>query len=298
MNSLSCIARVKRTTDNDFNRPPDFPQYVFASFTGDRSGSMSSMININNHVPAKGLYDFIKSQCNNALLNNQTAYISVTTFDNEDETFINNEKSTTISVGMNDCINWMDPRGSTKLYDTAIKCLNKLENNAQNLLESLPKNIKKLNPKITKIWSLLTDGFDNASFSTAEDLRRTVLKARGDGTICYFLAANMDAEEVGESFGFSAQNAMTFDADADHAEVGMRSVTANMIRSASNGVSAPFTQMQRQSSQNTNMRHSSAPTSSFMNAINTPLSPLTFVTPPPLRRSRNQPPRMSRLVRS
>ena len=50
MNPLSCIARVKRTTDNDFNRPPDFPQYVFASFTGDRSGSMSSMININNLI--------------------------------------------------------------------------------------------------------------------------------------------------------------------------------------------------------------------------------------------------------
>ena len=272
MNStLSCIARVKRTSENDFNRPPDFPQYVFATFTGDRSGSMADMIAGNKNVPAEGLYEFITSQSKNALLNKQTCFISVTTFDNAPETVINNIKSERIIVSMENCREWMKPRGSTRLYDTAIGCLNKLTKNADEFIDSLPVHIKRLNPRIVKIWALMTDGYDNASFSGPGDLRKTVELAREDGTICYFLAANMDAQEVGESFGFSADNSLTFDADIQHAPCAMSSVTQNMLRTASDGIRAPFSQMQRQSSQNpTATRHVSAPTNSFLGAINSP----------------------------
>ena len=124
MNStLSCITRVKRTSENEYIRPPDFPQYVFATFTGDRSGSMADMIAGNKNVPAEGLYEFITSQSKNALLNKQTCFISVTTFDNAPETVINNIKSDRIIVNMENCREWMKPRGSTRLYDTAIGCL-------------------------------------------------------------------------------------------------------------------------------------------------------------------------------
>ncbi len=272
LSTLSCIARVKRSSENDFNRPPDFPQYVFATFTGDRSGSMVDMISRGKNIPAEGLYEFITSQCKNALLNNQKSFISVTTFDDKNETVIDNTESKNINVSMELCRTWMKPRGSTKLYDTAIGCLNKLTKNTNDFTASLPKHIKRLNPKIVKIWALMTDGYDNASFSSPRDLKKTVELAREDGTICYFLAANMDAQEVGESFGFSADNSLTFDADIQHAPCAMRSVTQNMLRTASDGISTPFSQMQRQSSQNpTAMRHVSAPTNSFLGAINTPL---------------------------
>ena len=107
LSTLSCISRVKRTSENDFNRPPDFPQYVFATFTGDRSGSMGSMISKDKNIPAEGLYEFITSQCKNALLNNQSSFISVTTFDDKNETVIDNIKSNRIIVSMENCRHWM-----------------------------------------------------------------------------------------------------------------------------------------------------------------------------------------------
>lgn len=289
MNTLSCIARVKRTSENEFNRPPDFPQYVFATFTGDRSGSMRDMVSREKNIPAEGLYEFITSQCKNALLNNQDSFISVTTFDEKNETVIDNTESKNINVSMANCTEWMQPRGSTKLYDTAIGCLNKQKKNANEFMESLPAHIRRLNPKVVKIWALMTDGYDNASFSSSRDLRKTVELAREDGTICYFLAANMDAQEVGESFGFSADNSLTFDADIQHAPCALRSVTANMLRTASNGSAAPFTQCQRQESQNHNaIRFVSAPTNSIMGAINTPLpSTRLNLRAPPLPSRRN-----------
>jgi len=272
ISTLACISRVKRSSENDFNRPPDFPQYVFATFTGDRSGSMASMIRGNQNVPAEGLYEFITSQCKNAVLNKQTSFISVTTFDDNIETVIDNKQSGEIIVSIKDCIKWMKPRGTTKLYDTGISCLTNLQKNTTEFMNTLPKNVKKLNPKVIKIWSLMTDGYDNTSFANDRDLRKTVEEARKNGVVCYFLAANMDAQEVGESFGFSADNSLTFDADFQHAPCALRSVTANMLRTASDGSSVPFTQCQRQSSQNQNAtRHVSAPINTFMGAINTPL---------------------------
>ena len=94
MTTLSCIARVKRTNDYDYKRPPNFPLFVFASFTGDRSGSMSTMINGTTNAPASGLYDFVTEQCKNAIIIGQECYISATTFDDEMETVVNNVKST------------------------------------------------------------------------------------------------------------------------------------------------------------------------------------------------------------
>lgn len=279
MMPLSCISRVKRTSETN-KRPPNYPLFVFASFTGDRSGSMINMITQQHNAPASGAYDFVTEQCKNAFLNDQTCYISVTTFDDETEIPIDNVKSSDIEISYKDCVNWMRPRSTTKLYDTAIKCLNNLEKNAENVYNSFSKKVKNLNPKIVKIWALLTDGFDNASFAKSIDLNRTVTKARKNGTICYFLAANQDACSVGENYGFSQDNSITFGANAECARNSLRAVTQNCIRTASDGISTPFTHLQRQTSGPSSLPNNIVSMSTMMRATTTPLPGSPFLGPP------------------
>lgn len=287
MTTLSCIARVKRTNDYDYKRPPNFPLFVFASFTGDRSGSMSSMIDGTTNAPASGLYDFVTEQCKNSIIVGQECYISVTTFDDKMERVVNNVKSTKLNISYRDCVKWMTPRNSTKLYDTSIKCLNDLKKNSKIFEKSLSNESKRLNPKIVKIWALLTDGHDNASFAKSSDLHRTVTEARNEGVTCYFLAANQDACSVGENYGFSIDNSLTFDSTPEFAPRAMRAVTENVLRTTSLGVSTPFTQIQRQRSCGVN-NITTIPT--MMHAVSTPLPPTSFnqqnsfITPPPILR--------------
>ena len=104
-----------------------------------------------------------------------------------------------------------DARKDALFYDTAIEDLARLQRHEREWRANLPNHIKALNPQTTIVWSLMTDGFNNSSQFTAEDFRNAVQKARKNGVICYFLAANQDACATGERYGFSAEQSITFD---------------------------------------------------------------------------------------
>ena len=75
---MSTIHRRSRRFSSNIESRDPVPQWFFAAFTGDRSGSMSSM----EGASATGLYEWVQTMKESANENNQTGFISVTTFDN------------------------------------------------------------------------------------------------------------------------------------------------------------------------------------------------------------------------
>ena len=275
---------VKRSSNK---RNPVMPPYIIAGFTGDRSGSMGSI----DRAAAKGLYNWLEDTCENAVKNSQQGKIFVTTFDNNSEKMIEGEniidvhkKIVNSYIDSDFCFNYMKARGSTRLYDTAIDDLHRIVQARDSLFESLPANIRKLNPDIAMVWACCTDGFDNQSFNSRTQLREKILWARQKGVKCFFLAANQEAQVIGEQYGFDPDTSLTFGADIDRVGIAMRSVTQCMREASSGNDNYVFTQMMRQSSGPSSFTPSSSPSSPphFQTAMlrQPAVSPHDFTTMP------------------
>lgn len=220
--------------------------FVFTGFTGDRSGSMIAIYK----ESATGLYEWATDLIESANENNQQGRMFITCFDTRADRRLDNVDFKNVNITQSDSLKWMEPRGSTRLYDTAIEDLDNIVSKAKEFKENLPRAIKMLNPEISIVWACCTDGYDNISLKTAEDLKNKVLWAREQGVKCFFLAANQDAVTTGKRYGFSEDTSLTYTADSSHSTMAFRSVSTNM-RQASCGQEYSFTQNQRQSSQET-----------------------------------------------
>lgn len=245
---------------NSENKEPA-PQWFFASFTGDRSGSMRSI----NNAGAKGLCDWIGTMKETALKNNQQGFISVTTFDNEAKLVFDNVNTKSIKFTNTDALKEMQPRGTTRLYDTAVEDIDRLLSNVENFRNSLPKYVKEIDPNISVTWVCCTDGVDNASINnTRDDLREKVIYARSKGVKCFFIAANQDAIITGNSYGFSRDNSLSFSSNKQNADSAFRSVSENMRRVSSGSTQTQFTQSMRISSMSSNYTPTNVWTPSFI----------------------------------
>ena len=252
---------VKRSSNK---RNPIMPPYIIAGFTGDRSGSMGDI----DRAAAQGLYNWLEETCENAVKNSQQGKIFVTTFDNNPEKMIEGESIADVhkKIVNNDidsdfCFDYMKARGSTRLYDTAIDDLDRIVQARDSLFESLPAKIRNLNPDIAMVWACCTDGFDNQSFSTRKQMREKILWARQKGVKCFFLAANQEAQIIGQEYGFDPDTSLTFGADVEHVDIAMRSVTQCMREASSGNDNYVFTQMMRQSSGPASFTPSCSPSS-------------------------------------
>ena len=174
MTTLSCLTNVKRV---DGKRPSPPPHVVFATYVGDRSGSMKNQ----EKASADGVYEWVKNMSSGINNNNQEGYLSVTFFDSDYTKRIENESSKTVEISMSDAREWSKPRGMTKLYDTAIMEV--------NLLRRRIKLYKILNPQSTVhgIFQLFSDGDDNKSIATVKFMNAAIQGARDEGITCYYL---------------------------------------------------------------------------------------------------------------
>jgi hypothetical protein len=245
--SLSCIAHVKRNLNNndDNNRPPAPPIASFMGSTWDRSGSMQDM----NGTPGPALYDWVKDACDQARILNQDCYLSVTTFDDRIEKKIDNVHWKNINISLNQAKEWTEPRGMTKLYDTAVADIHRLRKNASAYRLSLPAAVRALNPRIVIAWSLMTDGMDNESnICFQSTLAETVRDAKANGCHCYFLAANCDGEQRGMDYGFDQENSLTFTADRECSDNAFRGISEQLRNATSGSQRTAIPQTLRQSS--------------------------------------------------
>lgn len=209
---LSCITHTKRIQGEDGNssRPPAPPMASFVGSTWDRSGSMSSM----RGTPGQAFYKWAVDACTQAEELGQDCFLFASTFDNVSEIRLNNVHHNNVKISIDDANDWTEPRGRTKLYDTAVEDVLRIRRAAQNYKNNLPREIRNLNPHIVIAWSLMTDGMDNASeVADQEVLAYTVREARDAGCLCYFLAANCNGVERGREYGFDAEKSLTFGSD-------------------------------------------------------------------------------------
>lgn len=225
------------------NKEAPLPQWFFAAFTGDRSGSMRDL----DGAGASGLHEWFQTLKKSAKDNNQIGRISITTFDNQINRILENVDIKTTTFSKAEANSAMEPRGRTRLYDCCVQDIQSLLSNIENFRNSLPPAVKKLNPKISMTWVCCTDGFDNVSKFSKEEFCKSVTRAREYGVKCLFIATNQDAVMKGEEYGFNPEESLTFSANKNNAESAFQSMSQT-IRSASTGASMAFTPAMRTAS--------------------------------------------------
>ena len=238
---LSCLSNIKRTEEN--TRPTMPPQAVFASYCGDCSGSMENM----KKASANGCYEWVKDITSDCINNGQEGNISVTFFDTNTYKRMDKVSFKDVVISQKEATEWAKPRGMTKLYDTATMAVKSLHKQVNKYKEDHTKN--GIVPNVMGLFALNTDGLDNKSvICNRVVLKKAIEDAKKDGIVCFFLAANMNAEEVGESFGFNAGQSLTMDANESTADYAFRSCTQEMRRATSSGATRNIPQSLRQSS--------------------------------------------------
>lgn len=275
---LSCIANVKRS-DISGPRPSVPPQVVFASYCGDCSGSMESM----GKSPAIGCYEWVKDITSDCINNKQKGNISVTFFDTHTYKRMENVPFNDVVISQKEADEWARPRGMTKLYDTATMTVKNLH---KQVLDYKKKHTKNgIVPNVMGLFALNTDGHDNKSIVCNKTiLREAIEDAKKDGVVCFFLAANMDAEAVGESFGFNPGQSLTMDSNEFTSNVAFRSCTAEMRRVTSSGFVRNIPQSLRQVSCPSQFN-----TNTVLNSPSSSPTPPTLYAPHMLRTSQLSP---------
>tara|TARA_B110000444_G_C18779203_1_gene566554 strand:+ start:638 stop:1384 length:747 start_codon:yes stop_codon:yes gene_type:complete len=225
---LSCLSNVKRSEEK--LRPTVPPQAVFASYCGDCSGSMENM----KKASATGCYEWVKDITSDCINNSQEGNISVTFFDTNTYKRMENVDFKDVVISQKDADYWAKPRGMTKLYDTATMSVKTLHNQVLKYKEEHTKN--GMVPIVMGLFALNTDGLDNKSVICNRGvLKKAIEDAKKDGVVCFFLAANMNAEIVGESFGFNTEHSLSMDSNECNADFAFRSCTQEMRRATSTG---------------------------------------------------------------
>ena len=98
---------------------------------------------------------------------------------------------------------------------------------------------------MSAVYCLVTDGFDNKSVRSHEELKNKIKEANEEGITCMYLGANQDAITTGGSFGFNMENCLNIDASGDGTEQGFRSATLSAVRAATYAGSTPQVLRQR-----------------------------------------------------
>ena len=238
MNTLSCLAHIKRT---DNQRPPPPPLLADIEMLIDRSGSMWTM----TKETEDGTQEFVNSQKEMANKTGIQTHIRIQTFDDKVETMTGFDGGDITHTPDID-INSLYPRGTTRLIDTACESLYEQERRYHNYRKKLPNMVKQLNPTIVRIFALITDGEDNEStLFTSSNLNKLIKKNKQQGVTCMFLAANQDAIHQGDIFGFDSGHSLTYSSQGENATNALRAVSQQIARTCSGNSSTQFNELQR-----------------------------------------------------
>lgn len=160
----------------------------------DRSSSMSSM----GREPYKAILSFVKEQTTD------NTYVTALKFDYICDRFVKPIISNKFTFQESE----ISPRGTTALYEAIGTSLDYID------------NIKNDYNKI--IFVIMTDGEENSSSGKyqGEKGRRLIKEMIGkferiNNWAFYFLGANIDSKDIGNSLGMNAEKCMDFSADGD-----------------------------------------------------------------------------------
>ena len=243
----SCLSHVKRTRKSDgtlSSRPPAPGVAVFTEFNLDRSGSMSSYGGT-QHEATKALFD---QQKTSAKETGAPHFFTVATFDDDAKVYLDNVDAMCAEPPTDEQLAEMcDPRGCTKLYDTALQGVKRVEKRAREWYEAQSASFRRLVKfdQVTMTFMLFTDGFDNASTLDRDGkmLYDAIREFRAAGGTAIFMAANQDACTVGANLGFSRDTSLTVGTTPEYAQAAFQGVTG-LLREVSGGhqnISVPQT---------------------------------------------------------
>jgi hypothetical protein len=252
------------------------PVIIFKTIVADRSGSMGSFSG-KQYDMAEHLLQDAKNQ---ATETQKSTVVTLVAFDNTANDIMRDRDLLTQDIpSRQEIVEGLTPRGCTRFNDTLIEEVKKLEEKKNEYLSSLAPSVRKLKPDVATVLIAITDGQDNESRSSKGRAREKMLSFRKNGGRAILMAANMDAEEVGGWYGFNPEKSITVHNSNEQAIESCYRAVSTMARNMSQGIDAPFTGLQRASS---NM-----PT--VVDNDNDDDSDLAQPRMPILRRSYNQP---------
>ena len=192
----------------------------------DRSGSMQSM----GKIPQEQTAELFASQKRIAQEKNLDIRISFTSFDDIATTFIDNRYAHVAWNFVETLPVWLKPRNTTLLIDTILARIAVLRTRVKDYKATLPEDER--DTLVTSTLYVLTDGQDNQSVHSTQQLNKAMTEARQDKTINHtiFLAANQDAISSAKALGFNTDTSMTIGASPEDACRAMRSASEMMSR--------------------------------------------------------------------
>lgn len=223
----------KRIRTYTMSNTPILPSASFIIGAADRSGSMRSF-GMSGVAP-----QFYEQMLELHKVANDTGvptYFTIASFDNNFEIFIDtlylNNKTTAQLPSLEDFVSGLSPRGLTRLYDSALECLDLLTNQREHYYKRLPLAVRRLDPTITTSFVLLTDGYDNYSTPDSQEKLKLELSVRkkDPNFTNIFLGANIDAPSVGKMMGFNEKNIIQMNSTPMSADVSIRSVSKTLTR--------------------------------------------------------------------
>lgn len=233
--SLSCLNSIKRTSGGSKQSAVP-PLIAINALIFDVSGSTYSM----GDAPAEQLHNLLITFQKDAIENNSRILISLHIFaDNIRQVFPSNPDEFSVDMRTFDIPSidiiktLLEPRGCTALYDAGITGFDHINKIYTHELSKLPRNVRILDPYISRCYVLATDGLDNMSTHTISDFKSHTLQAKKNGIQPLFLFANIGTE-MGHKMGFMRQNAAEF--KPTYAGVSnMLRATTNVLRQVSSG---------------------------------------------------------------
>lgn len=222
------------------------PVKIFKTVIADRSASMETFRG-KQYDMAEHLLQDAKKQ---ATETQKSTIVSFISFDSQCEDIMRDCDLLTEEIPDRLIIvDKLKPRGSTRFNDTLIEEIEKLEKKKNDYLSSLAPAVKKLNPDVAIVLIAITDGQDNFSENGRCVAREKMISFRKNGGRAILMAANMDAEIIGEKYGFNPEKSITVHNSNEQAIESCYRAVSTMARNLSLGVDVAFTPVERASSQ-------------------------------------------------
>ena len=211
---------------------------MYLTFIVDRSGSMYSCgISV-----FEGITDCIKKKMKFAEEKNMNIFLTIFTFDDQIERLnipnnpneLKNEHYSIIKSGV-------EPRGWTSLYD-AIHQASMYVTETQD---------KRGDSNSSGFMVIITDGEDNKSDVTLDDVKKEIESHKKTGMEYIFIGANIDAKYTGSTLGIPENACLQFSPDPTLTQTTFENLGLAMQRSIeTDGEGFQFSQLERQTSCN------------------------------------------------
>jgi hypothetical protein len=188
------------------------PLVAINSLVFDVSGSTYSM----GDAPMEQIHELMTKLKEDAITNNANIRLSLHTFNSTVRQVIPadlNELSVDLRTfqipSLAEIHTILQPGGSTALYDAGIQGFDHLEKIYQHEWNKLSREVRDLNPYISKCFVLSTDGMDNQSGHSISGFKKRTLIAKENNVQPLFLFANIGSD-MGKKMGFKKSNAAQF----------------------------------------------------------------------------------------